>query len=169
MVERVEQRLSDVEDIGGNDAELMRIARDRYQLAVDHDQDNRDAGIEDLEFMAGDQWPEEIRRERNEDGRVILTINRMPAFVNQIINDIRQNRPSIKVRPVDDTSDDAIADIYTGLIRHIEHASDAMVAYVTAMERRSAASGTSGSSPSIRTRRRSTRLSVSSASSTPLP
>ncbi|KKL17337.1 hypothetical protein LCGC14_2486570, partial [marine sediment metagenome] len=81
----------------------------------------------------GDQWPEEIRRERNEDGRPILTINRMPAFVDQVVNDIRQNRPSIKVRPVDDSSDDAIADIYTGLIRHIEHSSDAMVAYVTAV------------------------------------
>ena len=113
---------------------LLRIARERYQKAVDHEQDNRDAGIEDLEFMAGDQWPEEIRRERNEDGRVILTINRMPAFVHQIVNDVRQNRPAIKVRPVDDDADDEIADIYTGLIRHIEHASDAMVAYTTATE-----------------------------------
>ncbi len=134
MPERVEERLSDVEDIGGKDADLMRIARDRYQIAVDHEQDNRDAGIEDLEFMAGDQWPEEIRRERNEDGRPILTINRMPGFVDQVVNDIRQNRPAIKVRPVDDISDDAIADIFTGLIRHIEHASDATVAYVTAIE-----------------------------------
>ncbi|KKL06672.1 hypothetical protein LCGC14_2593690, partial [marine sediment metagenome] len=69
-----------------------------------------------------------------EDGRPILTINRMPTFVDQVVNDIRQNRPSIKVRPVDDVADDEIADIYTGLIRHIEHASDATVAYVTAVE-----------------------------------
>ncbi len=133
MPERIEERLRDVEPIGGKDADLMRIARERYERAVDHEQDNRDAGIEDMEFMAGDQWPEEIRRERNEDGRPILTINRMVTFVKQVINDIRQNRPSIKVRPVDDTSDDAIADIFTGLIRHIEHASDAMVAYITAV------------------------------------
>jgi hypothetical protein len=134
MVERVEDKLPDVEDIGGKDAELMRIARDRYQIAVDHEQDNRDAGIEDLEFMAGDQWPEEIRRERNEDGRPILTINRMPAFVKQIVNEIRQNRPAIKVLPGDDTSDDEIADIFTGTIRHIEHQSNAVIAYVTAAE-----------------------------------
>ena len=134
MPERVEERLSDVEDIGGDDAALMRIARDRYERAVDHDQDNRDAGIEDLEFMAGDQWPDDIRRQHMEDGRPILTINRMPTFVDQVVNDIRQNRPSIKVRPVDDVADDEIADIYTGLIRHIEHASDATVAYVTAVE-----------------------------------
>ena len=133
MPERIEERLRDVEDIGGKDADRMRIARERYQRSVDHEQDNRDAGIEDLEFMAGDQWPEEIRRERNEDGRPILTINRMPAFVHQVVNDIRQNKPSIKVRPVDDDSDDEISDIYTGLIRHIEHSSDAMVAYVTAV------------------------------------
>ncbi|KKM02603.1 hypothetical protein LCGC14_1782740, partial [marine sediment metagenome] len=134
MPERVEERLRDVEDIGGEDAALMRIARDRYERAVDHDQDNRDAGIEDLEFMAGDQWPEDIRRQHMEDGRPIITVNRIPGFVDQVINDIRQNRPGIKVRPADDVSDDAIADIYTGLIRHIEHRSDAITAYVTAAE-----------------------------------
>lgn len=122
------------EEIDGPDGDLMRLARERYQKAIDAEQDNRDAGIEDLEFLAGDQWPEEIRRERNEDGRPILTINRLPQFVSQVTNNIRQNRPAIKVGPKDDKGDDETAKTYTGLIRHIEHVSDASTAYHTAGE-----------------------------------
>ena len=118
----------------GKDADLLRIARERYQKAIDHDQDNRDAALEDLEFLAGDQWPDEIRRQRQEDSRPILTINRMPQFVRQVTGDIRQNRPAIKVRPGDDRADDDIAEIYAGTIRNIEYASDAMTAYQIASE-----------------------------------
>lgn len=120
------------EQIGGADADLLRIARERYQKAIDAESDNREAALEDLEFMAGHQWPEEIRRERHEDNRPVLTINRMPQFVNQVIGDLRQNHPAIKVRPADDVADDKTAEVFTGLIRHIEAASDASVAYVTA-------------------------------------
>lgn len=122
------------EKIGGDDAELLRIARERYQKAIDQDQENRIAAIDDLRFLAGEQWPDEIRRERQEDRRPVLTINRMPQFVRQVTGDIRLNSPSIKVRPADDVADDEIADVFTGTIRHIEYASDAQVAYQTAAE-----------------------------------
>lgn len=122
------------EEIGGENADLLRIARERYQKAIDNDQDNRDRAVEDLEFLAGDQWPDEIRRQRQDDSRPILTINRMPQFVRQVTGDIRQNRPSIKVRPGDDKADDDIAEIYAGTIRNIEYASDALIAYQTAGE-----------------------------------
>ena len=122
------------EDIGGDDAEYLRVARERYQKAVDADQDNREAALDDLRFMAGDQWAEEIRREREEDGRPVLTSNRMPQFVHQVTGDIRQNKPSIKTVPADDAGDEEVADIFDGLIRHIQQASDAGTAYVTAAE-----------------------------------
>lgn len=122
------------EEIGGDDAELLRVARTRYQKAIDADQDNRDAATEDLEFLAGGQWPDEIVRERNEDGRPVLTINRMPQFVRQVTGDMRQNRPAISVRPADDLADDDIADVFSGTIRNIEYASDATSAYLAAGE-----------------------------------
>ena len=125
--------LSD-EPIGDEDAELLRIARERYQRGIDADQDNREKGVEDLEFLAGEQWPTTIYQERDNDNRPILTINRMPQFVRQVTGDIRQNHPAIKVRPADDKADKDIADIYTGLVRHIEAQSDAGVAYETAAD-----------------------------------
>jgi hypothetical protein len=45
---------------------------------------------------------------------------------------VRQNRPSIKVRPVDDNADVDTAIIFDGLIRHIEQQSFADIAYETA-------------------------------------
>ena len=122
------------ESIGTADGDLIRVARERYQKAVDNEQENRDDAIEDLEFLAGEQWPEEIRRERIEDDRPILTINKLPQYVRQVTGDIRQNRPAIKIRPADDVADDEIADVFSGLIRHIEAASDAGIAYHTAAE-----------------------------------
>jgi hypothetical protein len=47
---------------------------------------------------------------------------------------MRQNRPGAKVIPVDDNADVEVADIFNGMIRHIEYISDADVAYDTACE-----------------------------------
>jgi hypothetical protein len=61
-------------------------------------------------------------------------MNKLPQHVRQVTNDQRQNRPSIKVIPVDDQADPEMAEIYDGLVRHIEYISDADVAYDTACE-----------------------------------
>jgi hypothetical protein len=54
--------------------------------------------------------------------------------VRQVTNDQRQNRPSGKVIPADDRADPQVAEIYDGVVRHIEYMSDADVAYDTACE-----------------------------------
>ena len=68
-----------------------------------YDRDNRREAAIDLQFLAGDQWPEYARAQRV--NRPMLTINKIPSYLHQITNDIRQNRPGIKVHPVDDGAD----------------------------------------------------------------
>jgi hypothetical protein len=68
------------------------------------------------------------------NARPTLTINKLPQHVRQVTNDQRQNRPGAKVIPVDDNADIEIAEIFNGMIRHIEYISDADVAYDTACE-----------------------------------
>lgn len=96
----------------------------------------REQATEDIRIYEGrGVWPEALRnqRENNPRGaRPCLTINDLPLHVRQVTNDVRQNRPSIKVRPVDDDADIETAQIFDGLIRHIEHQSFADVAYETA-------------------------------------
>ena len=37
---------------------------------------------------------EEIKKQREKEGRPCLTINRCPSFAKQVLNDARQNRPA---------------------------------------------------------------------------
>jgi len=68
------------------------------------------------------------------NARPCLTINKLPQHVRQVTNDQRQNRPSGKVIPADDRADIELAEIFDGMVRHIEYISDADVAYDTACE-----------------------------------
>jgi len=118
-----------------SDDEIIREARDAFELAADAEAENRREALDDLRFARlGEQWPERVRRERELDGRPCLTINRLPAFIRQVVNDARQNKPAMVVHPVDDQADPATAEVFNGLIRHIEQSSDAEVAYDTALD-----------------------------------
>lgn len=118
----------------GDDKKLLEEAQARFRLCQDADEEIRRETLDDLEFAAGNQWPDTIRNERQQDGRPCLTINRLPQHIRQVTNDQRQNRPSIKVHPVDDESDVETAKVYSGLIRHIEYNSNADAAYDTAFD-----------------------------------
>jgi hypothetical protein len=94
----------------------------------------RRAHRKDLEFFASEQWPQHIRKQREDDGRPCLTINRLPGFVRQITNAAREAGQGIEVDPVDGGADPELSEVLMGLIQHIESNSDAEVAYATAVE-----------------------------------
>lgn len=110
-----------------DDADLVREALQRYQDGRERDRENIDDGYEDLAFRADgrNQWPEEIKREREAEGRPIIAVNKIPQFVRQVTGDMRQMRPAIKVVPVDDRGDRETAETMAGMIRYIENRSDA--------------------------------------------
>ncbi len=114
--------------------DLLKEIRDRFKEAMDYWTPIYQKCVDDLRFFSGEQWPEDIRKKREGDDRPCLTINKLPAFADQIIGDIRQNEPSIKVKPVDSIADPETAEILTGLIKNIENQSNAEVAYDTAAE-----------------------------------
>ncbi|MCA3713033.1 MAG: hypothetical protein IM664_03695 [Phenylobacterium sp.] len=117
------------------DEKLMAQARADFARAREAMRQDRDAAAEDLRFARlGEQWPEAIRRARELEGRPCLTLNRLPAFIRQVVNEARQNRPAISCHPVDSAADPATAEVLNGLIRNIEQSSDADVAYDTALD-----------------------------------
>ena len=118
-----------------SDDDILAEAREAFQLAADAEAENRREALDDLRFARlGEQWPEAVRRARELEGRACLTINRLPAFIRQVVNDARQNKPAIAVHPVDSVADPETAEVFNGLIRHIEQSSDAEVAYDTAFD-----------------------------------
>ncbi|MFN9927920.1 MAG: portal protein, partial [Phenylobacterium sp.] len=118
-----------------SDDELLSEAREAFARAGDAEAENRREALDDLRFARlGEQWPDAVRRQRERESRPCLTINRLPAFIRQVVNDARQNKPAIHVHPVDSQADPATAEVFNGLIRHVEQSSDAEVAYDTALD-----------------------------------
>ena len=116
-----------------NDDGLLKEVREFVEHAISADSDNRDNARADLRFEAGEQWPEQIKAQRQREGRPCLTFNRLPTYKRQVTNDQRQNKSGIKVHPVGDGADVKKAGILQGIIRHIEYSSNADICYDTAV------------------------------------
>jgi len=128
-----------------NKKDLLSTMRHRMTVAISAYSNSREDELDDMRFMAGSpdnqwQWPQDVLSTRGSvqgqtiNARPCLTINKLPQHVKQVTNDQRQNRPSGKVIPANDEADVEMAEIYDGIVRHIEYMSDADVAYDTACE-----------------------------------
>ena len=117
------------------DADILKDAKDAFDLAAEAESENRKEALDDIRFARlGEQWPDSVKKQREREQRPCLTVNRLPSFIRQVVNDARQNKPSIKCHPADDEADVETAEIINGLIRNIEYTSNADVAYDTAIE-----------------------------------
>ncbi|MFV1720496.1 MULTISPECIES: portal protein, partial [unclassified Phaeobacter] len=117
-----------------NNDKILKLARSRMAEAIEADRENREEALDDLEKLVGKQWPDDIRKEREAEGKPCLTMNRMPQFVRQVTGDIRRMNPAINVMPADEGASSETAEIYEGLIRQIEYASNASRIYERAAE-----------------------------------
>lgn len=108
---------------------VIETAIKRLKIAVDSDDHNRVAGIEDLKFANGEQWDQKEKKRRSDKGRPALTLNFLPKFIDQVVGDMLHNAPSIKLHPVDSRADISIAKIRQGIIDHIQYQSNAKGIY----------------------------------------
>jgi hypothetical protein len=141
---------SDVRDAGkvasaDEGDERLSTLRHRFTVAMSAYSDTREDELDDLRFMAGSpdnawQWPADVLATRGAvqgqtiNARPCLTINKLPQHVRLVTNEQRQNRPQGKVIPADENADPAVAEVFDGIIKHIEYLSDADVAYDTACD-----------------------------------
>lgn len=118
-----------------DESAILKQAMEAYQRASDAERENRSAMRDDIRFARlGEQWDADLKKQRAQDQRPCLTINKLPPFIRQVVNDSRQNKPQIKVMPQDSKADPRTAEIMSGLIRNIETSSDADAAYDTAID-----------------------------------
>lgn len=115
--------------MGEGKSKIIDVALKRFKQMQEHNQEVYKVALEDMHFIKGDQWPDDVKMARQQDNRPCLTINKMPQHVRQVENDQKQNRPAIQVSPVDDYADIDTAHVLQGMIRNIENVSDAEYAY----------------------------------------
>lgn len=117
------------------DKDLRKEALERYKICEDWWAENQKRWKEDVRFcIPGNQWPEKIRKLRESENRPCLEVDKVNQYVHQVVNDGRQNRAAVKVRPVDSGADEETADAFQGLIRSIFDRSNGDEAFDTALE-----------------------------------
>jgi len=114
-------------------AELLVKMQKRFKLMLDADDSNRRDALDDIKFVSvptgygnsnsvGEgQWDQNMAKERG--NRPMYVFNKLRVTCKRIINEIRSQRPSGKVRGVEG-GDTETAEIYEGLIRNIYNISD---------------------------------------------
>lgn len=116
-----------------SEAEFLADMREEFAKDISFDKFNRQAAQEDTQFMVGDQWNDTVRARREAARKPVMTINRLPAFVAQIVGNRRLNETVIKITP-DAAEDVSVARVREGLIRNIQKVSRAELAYDKALE-----------------------------------
>jgi hypothetical protein len=117
--------------------QIVKDALDLYKLDSQAWNDIYEAAREDLRFMSdeqGCQWQQDAYNQSIQNGRIALQIDQLQQFINQTVNDIRINTPTIKIIPDGDDANTETAEVFQGLIRNIEYQSNADSAYDMAAE-----------------------------------
>ena len=108
---------------------IIDEAKEFLKFCNDADTMNRQEALEDLKFVNGDQWPVDLQNSRNLESRPVLTINKLDTYCRQVTNQQRQQRPRIKVHATNTEADAKVAEVISGVVRHIEVNSNADHAY----------------------------------------
>lgn len=123
----------EIPDDFDDEAAFLSDMRRNFYDDTSYDQLNRDAALEDLRFFVSDQWDDISRQRREAARKPVLTANRLPAFVGQVVGNRRLNETVIKILP-DNGGTTAVARVREGLLRSIQKVSRAEIAYDKACE-----------------------------------
>ena len=113
---------------------LIREIREDYSYFRDFWRENYDEAKTDLQFVGGDPWDTNSRRQREDNDRPVISPDELGQYLNQTINNLRQNARAIKVTPAGDEAEDKDAEQRSAIIKGIEYKSNAQAAYTNAFE-----------------------------------
>lgn len=111
---------------------LHEYALDCFQEASEGWASLREAALNDLKFFNGEQWSGAYLRQARLKKAPAVTENRLPVFVSQAENALRQQEISITAGALDEAASPDTANTFTGIIRRIEMDSRAKSQYIHA-------------------------------------
>lgn len=117
---------------------ILREAKDRFKRCQAWESKARTLFEDDLKFVEGDsdngyQWPDEVRTARDEAFAPCLTINKTKQHCLDVMNDARQSRVAISIKPTGGEATFESAQVLEGIVRYIEYQSRANAAYQHAL------------------------------------
>src|SRR6185503_380234 len=118
---------------GGNKNEdLLKEIREDFAYFRDYWRENYEESKTDLRYVSGVPWEQDERREREDNHRPVVCPDELDQYLNQAINNLRQNQLAIKVEPAGEQAKDEDAERRSDIIRGIEYQSNAQSAYSNA-------------------------------------
>lgn len=108
--------------------------RELYSDYMNEWREIREEAKTDMRFVAGDPWDPKDRKAREDAGRPCISLDEINQYLNQAINNIRQNKRSIQVTPKGFGANDDNAEHRENIIRGIERRSDGQGTCITAYE-----------------------------------
>jgi hypothetical protein len=116
------------------DYEILLEAKKRFKICEDWESQARTWFEYDYKFANADannmyQWDNWVVGDRQTGKRPCLTINKTMQHNLQIINDGKQNKPGVNIRPVGDEASFEAAQVFQEVVRHIEYVSSAENVY----------------------------------------
>lgn len=116
------------------ETEILLEAKKRFRICEDWEAQARTYFEYDYKFANGDsnnmyQWDKWVIGDRQTNQRPCLTINKTQQHNLQIINDGKQNKPGVTIRPVGGDASFEAAQVFQEVVRHIEYISNAENVY----------------------------------------
>ena len=129
VIERDPREAKRVKIPRGYDSEssFLLEMRTRHNDGRSADNHNELAGRDDAKFVIGEQWDPVVERKRRAALKPVMTVNRLIAFIAQVVNNRLMNETEIRVLP-DKAGTKEIAQLREGLIRSIYKNSNADLA-----------------------------------------
>jgi hypothetical protein len=116
------------------ETEILLEAKKRFKICEDWEVQARQYFEYDYKFANGDsnnmyQWDKWVIGDRMTNQRPCLTINKTQQHNLQIINDGKQNKPGVTIRPVGGDASFEAAQVFQEVVRHVEYISNAENVY----------------------------------------
>lgn len=116
------------------DEDIVKEAHSRFKYCEDWEAPARVNFDYDYKFANADthnkyQWDTALINTRQDEGKPILTVNKVQQHNLLIINDAKMNKPGVRIRPVGDEATFEAAQVYQDLVYHIEYISSAEHVY----------------------------------------
>src|SRR6185312_9061485 len=104
---------------------LLRDIREDFAYMRDYWRENYEEAKIDLRYASGDPWEQDERRDREDNKRPVVCPDELDQYLNQAINNLRQNPIAIEVQPAGEEAEDKDAQTRSDIIRGIEYQSHA--------------------------------------------
>ena len=132
---------------GSDEMAILREARERASQAWRAWRDDYEQSKIDVHFAMGEQWTAQEIAERANSGKITLTLNKLPQYINRVVGSQRKTVQSIQVSPKTSAmfpneslmkdvngEDIKVSQVVADFVRDIEYSSNARSAYKMAFK-----------------------------------